>query len=360
MKHFLALVLSCFVGFSSSFAQSGTQALRLAQSIYEQGRLHELPTLPGLQDKEIEKYSKSDQVNAYRLLTLAHIYLEEPELADVSMLKLLDADHFYEPNSSVEPAEFMGLYRTFRTKPLFAVGLKVGGNGTMPLLNKLYYVSDGTGQGKYTTPISIQFGLVFEKAMFSNSKNKLLRKMTFAPEILYAPRKFGYSNSSFLGGYGDFKAVIKQTWLELNLVTQLKINKSKTLQTYVALGPGISYMQKGTVTAPTTKWVGGTVDGAGSVNGGDVDNTKSYKKIIPTVIAAVGAKYKFGSIYLTGEFRVQYGLSSPVSTSHRTNGTHDQSVFDYTYPLPDYKPLTFMANIGFVLPYFNPIKLKRK
>src|SRR5437763_151264 len=114
MKYFLALVLFCFVGFTCSFGQSGAQALRLAQSIYEQGRLHELPSLPGLQDKEIVKYSKSEQVNAYRLLTLAHIYLEEPELADVSMLKLLDADHFYEPNANVEPAEFMGLYKTFR------------------------------------------------------------------------------------------------------------------------------------------------------------------------------------------------------------------------------------------------------
>jgi hypothetical protein len=359
MKQFLALILTCFVGFSSSYAQSGTQALRLAQSIYEQGRLHELPTLPGLQDKEIEKYSKSDQVNAYRLLTLAHIYLEEPELADVSMLKLLDADHFYEPNSSVEPAEFMGLYRTFRTKPLFAGGLKVGGNSTMPLLNSLYYVSDGTGQGKYSTQVSIQFGLVFEKALFSNSKNKLLRKLTFAPEFQYTPRKFGYTNSAFLTGSGDFKGIIKQTWLELNLVTQLKLNKSKTFQTYVALGPGISYLSKGTLSAPQTSWTGASA-GKGTVVGADVDNTKSYKKIIPTIIAAVGAKYKFGSIYVTGEFRVQYGLTSPASSSSRINGPNDPSVFEYNYILPDYKPLTVMANIGFVLPYFNPIKLKRK
>ncbi len=357
MKYSLTLVLLCFVGSTISYGQkSGAQALRLAQSIYEQGRLHELPTLPGLQDKEIENYSKSDQVNAYRLLTLAHIYLEEPELADVSMLKLLDADHFYEPNANVEPAEFMGLYKTFRTKPLFAIGFKVGGNTTIPILNNLYYVSDGTGKGKYTSPLSIQLGLVFEKAIFSNSKNKLLKKLTFAPEFLYAPRKFGYSNSAFLEGHADFKTSIKQTWLDLNLITQLKLNKSKTLQTYFALGPGLSYMQKGTLSAPNTQW-SGKLDGAGSVNGGDVPNTKSYKKITPSVIAAVGVKYKFGSIYITGELRVQYGLISPVNSKSRTSR---ESVFDYTYTLPDYKPLTFMANIGFVLPYFNPIKLKRK
>ncbi len=353
MKYFLALAVFWFIGSKVSYAQSGAQALRLAQSIYEQGRLHELPTLPGLQDKEIENYSKSDQVNAYRLLTLAYIYLEEPEQADVSMLKLLDADHFYEPNPNVEPAEFMGLYKTFRTKPLFGVGLKFGANNTIPMLSSLYWVSEGSGKGKYAVPISLQFGLVFEKVAFADSKKKILQRLTFAPELLYTTRKIGYTNSSYLGGAAEFKTVVGQVSLDLNLLTQLKLNKSKTFQTYVAFGPGISYVLKGTLSAPSTTWK----NGAGSVVGADVDNTESYKKITPSLIVSAGLKYKFGAIYLLADARVQYGLMSPINSSSRTN---IQSVFEYTYTLPDYKPLTIMANIGFVFPYFNPIKLKRK
>src|SRR5262249_48934632 len=98
-------------------------------------------------------------------------------------------------------------------------------------------------------------------------------------------------------------------------------------------------------------------NGAGAVSGPDVDNTDSYKKIVPSVIAAAGLKFKFGAIYLLAEGRVQYGLTSPVNSSSRTNS---ESVFDYSYTLPDYKPLTLMANVGFVYPYFNPIKLKKK
>ncbi len=359
MRYSLVVVLVYLIGLKVAVGQQGgAQTIRLAQSIYEQGRLHELPSLPGLKDSEIIKYSKSNQVDAYRLLTLANIYLEEPEKADENMLKLLKTEHFYEPNEQVEPAEFIGLYKTFRTKPVFNIGVKFGANATMPLLTELQYVSVGSeGKGKYSTPLSIQFGIVFEKAIFSNSKNKILNRLTFAPEVLYAARSFGYTNAAFAGGAADFKATIKQTWLDFNPMVQLKLNKSKTLQTYVAVGPGISYILKGSLSAPTYSWVGGSVNGAGSVNGSDVDNTKSYKKIVPSVIAAAGLKFKFGAIYLLAEGRVQYGLTSPVNSSSRTN---NDSVLDYNYTLPDYKPLTLMANIGFVYPYFNPIKLKRK
>src|SRR6185369_2070601 len=198
-------VLVCLIGFNSAFAQQGgAQTLRLAQSIYEQGRLHELPSL--LKDKQIKTYSKSDQVNAYRLLTLANIYLEEPERADSSMLKLLRTEHFYEPNEQVEPAEFIGLYKTFRTKPVFNIGLKFGANMTMPLLTEQQYVSVGSeGQGKYSTPLNIQLGIVFEKALFSNSKNKTLNRLTFAPEVFYTSRSFGYNNDAFANGAAKFQ-----------------------------------------------------------------------------------------------------------------------------------------------------------
>src|SRR5258705_734083 len=270
MRCILVGVLVCLLGLEVALGQiGGDQTLRLAQSIYEQGRLHEIPSLPGLKDSEIIKYSKANQVNAYRLLTLANIYLEEPEKADENMLKLLKTEHFYEPNEQVEPAEFIGLYKTFRTKPVFNIGLKFGPNSTIPMISSLYYVSGGSaGNGKYTTPLGIQFGIVFEKSLFSTSKNKTLNRLTFAPEILYTTRTFAYANAHYFNAKADFKATLRQTWIDINLMVQWKLNNSKTLQTYVAFGPGISYVVKATGTLATT-WN----SGAGAVSGPDVDNT---------------------------------------------------------------------------------------
>lgn len=352
MKYFLPFLVFVFIGIGQAFGQQGSQRLRLAQSIYEQGRLHELPVV--LKDSAIVNFSKEDKVSAYKLLTLAHIYLEEPELADQSMLKLLNTDHFFEPNTSIDPAEFIGLYKTFRTKPVFSVGAKVGGNMTVPFLSNNYYISSGAnGAGKYTTPIGIQFGIVFEKALFDKSKNKILKKLTFAPELLYTPRSVAYSNDDFMNGNATFKGTLKQTWLDFNPMVQFKVNKSKTLQTYLAFGPGVSYLMKGMLSTPNFSWD----KGQGAVSGPDVINTSSYKKIVPSLIGAAGLKFKFGAIYLTAEGRIQYGLASPINSSQRTNV---ESVFAYNYTLTDYKPLTIMGNVGFIFPYFNPIKIKRK
>jgi hypothetical protein len=362
MKQFLVLVLFCCVGLKS-FSQSGAQALRLAQSIYEQGRLHELKPLPGLQEDKIKGYSRPEQVGAYRLLTLANIYLEEPEEADKTMLKLLNADHFYEPNSSVEPAEFIGLYKTFRTRPVFNFGLKFGANSTIPLLNNVYYVSSASpGNGKYVPKIGIQVGIVFEKEFFNHAKNRTLRRVVFAPEVYYTSRTFSYTNNTIFSydstqtgtskPAADQVVTAKQSWLDINPVFQLKLRESNKFIPYVGLGPGVSYLLSASNTMVTTR-----SGGAGVVSGPTVDYSSGLRKLVPSLLASAGVKYRFGDFYVVAEIRVQYFLITPVKPSTRSVAT---GVFDYMYVQSNYKPLNLTANVGFVFPYFKPIRLKRK
>ncbi len=357
MKHFIFLFLFCLLGYDFAFAQqqSGAQTLRLARSVYEQGRLHEIPDLI---NKNVASFSKTELVDAYRLLTLSYIYLEEPEKADESMQKLLNTDHFYEPNPNVEPAEFVGLYKTFRTTPVFSYGVKFGGNTTMPLLNSIYYSSSAApGNGKYALKFGFQAGAVFEKEFFSDSKKAFLKKLVFAPEVLYTSRTFGYTNAnvfvSDLAGTSveDQVVTVKQTWLDINPVFQLKLSKSK-FNPYVGLGPGASLLLSAKNTMVSTR-----KGGAGVVSGPDVDFKKSYNAIVPSVIISAGAKYRFGDFYITGEVRAQYALANPVNKSARSI---PDGAFDYQYILPNYKPLNLAINLGIVIPYFNPIKLKRK
>ncbi len=364
MKFILLVTLFCLIGLNFANAQQGgAQTLRLAQSIYEQGRLHELPTV--LRDSAVSKFSKAEQVSAYKLLTLAYIYLEEPELADKSMLKLLNTDHFFELNKDVEPAEFVGLYNTFRTKPVFNIGLKFGVNGTAPLLNSVYYVSNNAaGKGKNTVGVGFQVGFVFQKEILSRSKNKLYGngRLIFSPEVFYTNRTFGYSNPSLFVGdslnqsAASIKGTIKQNWIDVNPIVHIKFGKSRDFVPYLGFGPGVSYL----LSAPNTlvlsrKNFNGT--NGGGTSGPDVPFALTYHKIVPSLIGVAGVKYRLGEFYVTAEFRVQYGLANPVNSSARTNTA---GAFDYNYVSSDYKPLNLMANIGFVFPYFNPIKLKRK
>lgn len=371
MKHFLYVLFLCFLGLKVSFAQqSGAQTLRLAQSVYEQGRLHEIPDLI---NKNITRFSKTELVSAFRLLTLSYIYLEEPEKADESMQKLLQTDHFFEPNSNADPAEFIGLYKTFRTKAVFNAGVKFGGNFTTPLLTDVYYVANAApGNGKYSPKFGFQAGLVFEKDLFPNSRNSVLNRIVFAPEMLYTSRTFAYDNKGIFTSdsvpkgqsvveVADQKITLKQTWLDFNPVFQLKLKNSTTFVPYVGFGPGLSLLLNASSTIVTTRTsVNKTSPGVSS--GPDVVTSGIFKSVIPSVIGSAGVKYRLGSVYVVGEVRVQYALVTPINSAKRTGQgtTAASSVFDYAYTPPNYKPLNLVINLGIVVPYFNPIKIKRK
>ena len=170
----------CIAGFllifvcSYGYAQTSTcaQTLRLARSTYEQGRFHEIPALlANCLASADARFTKQERVEALRILTLAYLYQEEPLQADETMIRLLNTDHFYEPNVNVDPAEFTALYATFRTDPVFALGLKFGANSTYPTALKNYYVGNASaGNGEYSPVFNIQIGASFEKKLFLEKK----------------------------------------------------------------------------------------------------------------------------------------------------------------------------------------------
>jgi hypothetical protein len=330
------------------------QTLRLANSTYEQGRLHELPELL---KNCIHSDVKEERVTAYKLLTLAYIYLEEPEKADQSMLELLRTDHDFAPNPDVDPAEFIGLYKTFRTKPVFQVGFKLGTNTVLPSVTDNYYVGDASaGKGKYAQKVGFQFGLVFEKEIFAGSTNKYLKRITLAPEVLYVTRGFKYSNASVFAddqtnaSSANLVGIYKQNWIDVNVIAQYKLGDGN-LHPYIGVGPGVSKLMSASNQLTLTR-VSGNV-----VSGPDVIVTTSYNPIMISALALAGIKYKFGSVFLIAEARFQYGLSNVINPSKRTNA---ESVFDYSSQFNNFKQSTAGVNIGVVYPYFNPKKLRRK
>ncbi|QLH31730.1 MAG: hypothetical protein HWD62_04205 [Cyclobacteriaceae bacterium] len=134
MRRFYILVLFVFVT-SGVMAQGSScaQAVRLAQSVYDQGRLHELEDII---NKALGSQSapcgQAEQISLLKLLTLTYIYLEEPEKADATMLKLLQTDNYFQINPAVDPAEFVALYNTFRTNEIYRIGATLGVNATQP------------------------------------------------------------------------------------------------------------------------------------------------------------------------------------------------------------------------------------
>ena len=341
-------------------AQNCAQTLRLAQSTYDQGRLHELPGLMKgcLSDRNKDGFSKQEKVTAYKLLTMAFLYLEEPEKADSSMLMLLKTEPFFEPNKEVDPEEFIGLYKTFRTKPIFTIGVKVGPNISMAnIMSNYYTAASSIGSSEYSTKIGLQLGLVVEKDLFQNSRGKILPRLTAAPEIIFTPRTFGIAVANALtsdkgGNEAKFEALENQSWIDLNALVQYKLKKDRSrFNTYVTAGPAISYLLSATRQEVFTRKSGNVTSGP------DIPIEASLNKLVFSVVVGVGAKLRLGSVYLTADVRYQYGLSNIVKTSARTNY---QNTFDYANQFNDYSINNIAVMIGGSKPIFRPKKKLHK
>ncbi len=343
---FLLLATATVTGMAQS--TSCAQTLRLARSTYEQGRLHELEAI--LSNCLLGGFTTEEKVEAYKLLTLTYIYMEEPQKADDAMRTVLETDHFFQINPEIDPAEFVALYNTFRTEPAYSLGIKFGPSFVIPSVVTDYYTAgDANGTGKYTPGIGIQAGVFFEKRIF--------KKITIAPELFFATRQFSQSTSLFINDStqqvgGTIESTYKQSWLDLNALFQYELtrNKANTFVTYAGLGPSISYSLSQTNQLNTTGL------SSSGISGADVDVKSSLKDFFYSITAIAGFKYRIGAIYVHAELRYQQGLTNIVNEDTRTN---QEVTFDYAAQHNDLTLNALTAAIGISYPFFKPMKLKK-
>lgn len=356
----LYLLAACWVfAVTPSFSQASncTQVLRLVRTMYEQGRLHEVPGLAAgcLKGQGNQGFSREERKEAYRYLTLSYIYLEEPEKADEMMVQLMNTDHFYEPNKEVDPAEFIALYNKFRHDPVYRIGIKAGLNLTQPVVTNYYNVgSTGAGNGGYSMSPNLAVYAVFEKDFF---RTPPWNRLVLAAELGYISRGYTYSNDKLATAdenptspISSQEFQIGQNYLDLNLMGQFKFKNTVNMQTYLGAGPGFSYLLGSSNQASTVLGNGFTVTGSA------VDDTESYKKLLFSVNLVGGIKYRFGELYLTAEARYQMGFTNVINPGSRTN---PEIAYDYQGRYNDYKINNMTITIGILYPHFKPLKLIR-
>jgi Outer membrane protein beta-barrel domain len=349
---------------------SCTQRLRLARATFEAGRLHELVgTILGDEAKGCfgtgdNSFSTQEKVEALKLITQAYIYLEEPLKADEAMLQLLRTDHFYEPNLVTDPAEYLALYSTFRTDPVFSFGAKAGGSMTIPTITAQNYVSsEAPGEGKYKPGVSFVGGLFAEKEFFPKAKFTPLRNTVLMAEAFFhlrpfkieSPVLFNNDNSGNPSASFDGKAI--STWIDVNLILKYRIKPKGTYDPYFGVGPGISLLLASKVDLGKTPRYNANRDISATVTGPAVDVKEVNNKMVESITALVGIKFRFGEIYINAEARYQFGLTNLIN---KNNKTSLEWALNYGQAFNDYRQNNAIINIGVTYPYFNPKKLKHK
>lgn len=347
MKKNLFIYLVFITGVAVAQTQDGptaAQKLRLARATYEQGRLHEIQGQ--LNTKVIsEMTSKQDKVEAYKILCLSYIYLEEPEKADEAMLNILSTDPYFEINEAVDPAEFVALYKTFRTNAIYRIGATLGVNGSQPNVTELIN-TDGS-DGKYRYQFGIQFGASAEMPI-----NRFFdKRVTLHADILYQQKKFELATERDQGD-GDLSkltATESQTWVSLPVTAQYNFWKNK-FNPYVALGASADLLLNSSISAVRLR------EGATSVEEKKFDLKAQRNSLNMSLVAALGGKLRVAGGYLIGELRYSYGLTQVNNDAT----AYDNQDLSLTYGLPNthFKLNSLSFSLSYVQNIFKPKKLR--
>lgn len=321
------------------------QKIRLAQSIYDQGRLQEAESILVELAKQIS-CNKQEKVAAYKLLCLTHIYLEEPVKADEDMLQILKTDPYFEINEVVDPAEFVALYKTFRTNPIYRLGAVFGGNASQP--NVRNSIIANNADDSFTTGISFHAGV--------NAEFPLTEKLTLNPSLLFAQKSFNRTSELDRGSAGGqplsntTTATETQLWLSAPVVVQYLVFPRSAFQPYVSAGVSFDYLLNASMLVETIQ------DGAGAVQEKTVGMTR--EPINLSAVVAAGGRFRIFGGYVTGEVRYLYGFSKV--NSEKTYYKNQQTVFDNNIGDPLFSVNSLFLNIGYVQNIFNPKKKKNK
>lgn len=350
----LYIVLALITISSGAFAQASScaQSLRLAQSVYDQGRLHELEDLiTKAIGSQAAPCGQAEQVSLLKLLTLTYIYLEEPEKADASMLKLLQTDNYFEINPAVDPAEFVALYRTFRTKEIYRVGATLGANATQPNVANSVTAVELAEDSKYKYGIALQFGAVIDVPLRIKGKYDL----TLHGELLYMSRKFEIDQKVLRGENLDgtpliqeLQGVESQNWLSIPLSAQYRF-LDKKFNPYVSGGVVIDLLL-GNAELQSERFR----DEAASLPETTFELTRERLNL--SAMLATGIKLKAGGGFFIAEVRYTHGFTNVSSTA--TAFENQRAIWGQYYADPVFKVSSLSLSGAYLINIFNPKKMK--
>lgn len=339
-KHLLLVIVMVTLGYRVSMAQTScAQTLRLAQSIYESGRLHELENTLA-ECLKGNNFTSQEKIAAYKLLALTYIYLEEPEKADEAMLTILRTDHEFKVNESADPAEFVALYKTFRTDPIYRLGGKIGATVCQPHVISSESVVDGSGEYGYRFGFQGQF----------SAEIPLSKKVILNPELALQIKSFKNTLTTTPNDSTTFTTEALETgaWISLPISVQYEFYQKKNSY-YVSGGLSIEYLLSNSLTVRRLRGDFSPVD-EGTFDISDQRSQFDYSALI-----SAGFKRKIGPGLVVGEVRYIIGLNA---MQEKSSVFQNQTLVNsYHYVDGIFSLRTLTVSVGYLVNIYNPKKL---
>jgi len=343
IKNFLATMI--FLGLSQfALAQSQcSNVLIQARDEFDAGHLNGIASL--LNDCLNQGFTKEQKVEAYRLLTITYLYLDDPFGAEQSFLGLLEIEPEYRILPT-DPVELEYLSNRFITTPIISYFGKIGTNFSTATV--LHHYSTGNSNDKnwmYNSKIGITASGALELHF-----NKVI---SMVAEVEFSRRKYSYSDILLPGNLDNsHDQVDDRTNFHTSLPVGIKFTYPGLVYypyVYGGYSPSFTLSSKADLQRKPQKEALVEVSSENLIH-----LTPNFSH---SLIFGIGLKRRFDLHYIFVDLRYRLGMTNMLDTSNEFDFNIEEIrnvIFKYDLATDDYRWNSFELTVGYVWPKYKP------
>ena len=358
MRDFLLFDTCLFLNIATTaYAQDHCAVvLGEAEAKYKQGKLYEIPEI--LNECLSNGFTQEEKIRAYRLLTLAYLFLDYDNEADVSYLELLKLSPEYKPNEDLDPMEIIIHSTKFTTKPKYYLTFaKAGINFSQANVLMDYSISQSFNEtDAYKSVAGFHLGAGAEMVLYQN--------LHLSGELFLTQKKLHLSDTHW-----DFYSTnldIAHAKVELPIMLKYNFFRGK-INPFIAGGASPGFLLHSNV-----QNIKGAYRQSSDTEGmpdeyfpvqprPKINTTKMKNRFNYSLLFGGGINYKIGLNYLVFEARYSIGMLNVTDEKKRWRDDFDagrELKFPTGHIDDDFKINNLSFFIGYVKPLYKPRRIK--
>ena len=332
--------LLLIIGTGISAQEECAVTLKKAEKLYDEGVIEEIP---GMLQPCLEKgFSRVDRIRALRLVILCHIFEDRKDLAEQTMLTLLNYDPEYEANKAVDPAEFIQLYNSYRTNPVYSIGIMGGLNSAYASPTVSYGMDNTSGFTGEFNPS----GMGFHVMLFLN--RYLAPNTELSMGLSYVQNKFESIDTLLDFALTSFDETQNRLELPVSVTYDFQVFN---LRPYLRGGINASYLLNAYSQATRTYLDNSHRD----VTGSDIEINDYRNNFNLALTGGAGLKYKVKRGYFFLDARYNYYFLNSVKRKSRYN--NPELLFKYYHVDDDFQLSNLLISAGYMYSFYKPEKI---
>ena len=365
MRVLQVTVLFFSVGFSQFVFGQATDCELILNQASEEYTAGHFSTVPTILAPCMNKFTREQRQRANLLLTQTYLLLDNPEEAEKSYLKLLQANPEFEVDERRDPIDVVYLSKKFTASPIFSINGKIGMNTAPVSVIRNESIAGEPIKSKYKLQPGWQFGL--------GGEWHIREEISLNGEVVYVASGFKTNKTAFGGDILEIKD--RQNWLVVPVSIKYSDTKGR-YRPYGYLGASVEWLfsDKAEIITTNRETVNGTTIESVAESPA-LDFTYRRNKVNRSVFIGGGLKVKVKLDYVFVDLRYSMGLTNVVNgdaqyvdynkygdpnnnTSSDLQDSGD-AVFKYWYADDYFKINNLAISVGYIRPLYKPRKLKK-